>query len=73
MRQAGHVTYMGESNACRISVRKPEGRRSLIRPERRWKHNKNESYRNRMGSMDWTNLAQDGEQRRALVNTAMNK
>jgi hypothetical protein len=37
MRWAGHVARMGEKrNAYRILVRKPEGRRPLGRPKRRW-------------------------------------
>jgi hypothetical protein len=40
MRWAGHVTRIGEKrNACRILVVKPEGRRSLGRPKRRWVDN----------------------------------
>jgi hypothetical protein len=37
MRGAGHVTRMGEkSNAYRILVGNPEGKRPLGRPRRRW-------------------------------------
>jgi hypothetical protein len=37
MRWAGHVARMGERrNAYRLLVRKPEGRRPLGRPRRRW-------------------------------------
>jgi hypothetical protein len=37
MRWVGHVTRMGERrNAYRLLVRKPEGRRPLGRPRRRW-------------------------------------
>jgi hypothetical protein len=37
---AGHVARMGEKrNACRILVRKPEGKRPLGRPRRRWVDN----------------------------------
>jgi hypothetical protein len=40
MRWAGHVTRMGERrNAYRILVGKPEGRRPLGRPRRRWVDN----------------------------------
>jgi hypothetical protein len=40
MRWAGHVTRMGEKrNACRLLVGKPEGRRPLGRPRRRWVDN----------------------------------
>jgi hypothetical protein len=37
---AGHVARMGEkSNACTLLVGKPEGRRPLGRPRRRWVDN----------------------------------
>jgi hypothetical protein len=40
MRWAGHVARMGEKrNAYRILVGKPEGKRPLGRPRRRWMHN----------------------------------
>jgi len=37
MRWAGHVARMGEERVvCRVLVGKPEGRRPLGRPRRRW-------------------------------------
>jgi hypothetical protein len=37
MAWAGHVARMGEKrNVCRLLVGKPEGRRPLGRPRRRW-------------------------------------
>jgi hypothetical protein len=40
MRWAGHVARMGEKrNAYRLSVGKPEGKRPLGRPRRRWVDN----------------------------------
>jgi hypothetical protein len=40
MRWAGHVARMGEKRgACRILVGRPEGRRPLGRPRRRWEDN----------------------------------
>jgi hypothetical protein len=36
MRWTGHVARMGETNAYRILVGKPEGKRSLGIPRRRW-------------------------------------
>jgi hypothetical protein len=40
MRWTGHVARMGEKrNACRLLVGKPEGKRPLERPRRRWVDN----------------------------------
>jgi hypothetical protein len=40
MKLAGHVALMGEKkNVCRLLVGKPEGRRPLGRPRRRWLDN----------------------------------
>jgi hypothetical protein len=40
IRWAGHVTRMREKrNACRLLVGKPEGKRPLGRPRRRWEDN----------------------------------
>jgi hypothetical protein len=40
MRWTGHVARMGEMrNAYNILVGKPEGKRRLGRPRRRWKNN----------------------------------
>jgi hypothetical protein len=40
VRWVGHVARMGKTrNACRILVGKPEGKRPLVRPRRRWKDN----------------------------------
>jgi hypothetical protein len=54
-------------------VGKTEGKRPLVRPRRRWEDNIRMDLRE-MGwvGMDWIDLAQDRDQWRALVNTAMN-
>jgi hypothetical protein len=40
MRSVGHVARMGEERGvCRVVVGKPEGRRPLGRPRRRWEYN----------------------------------
>jgi hypothetical protein len=74
MRWAGHVARMGENrNAYRILVGKPEGKRPLRRPRRRWVDNIEMDLRE-IGweGLDWIDLAQDRGQWRALVNTVMN-
>jgi hypothetical protein len=54
-------------------VGKPEGKRSLGRPRRKWANNIKMDLRD-MGwdGMDWIHLAQERDQWRALVNTMMN-
>jgi hypothetical protein len=60
-------------NACRILVGKPEGKRPLGRPRRSWVDSIKMDLREKgFGGMDWTDLAQDRDQWRALVNTVMN-
>jgi hypothetical protein len=56
---AGHVARMGETrNAYRILVRKPEGKRPLGKPRRRWVDNiKMDLKRDRMG---WYRLDRTG-------------
>jgi hypothetical protein len=74
MRWAGHVARMGETrNACRILVGKPEGRRPLGRPRRRWVDDFKIDLREiGWDGVDWIDLAQDMDQWRALVNMLMN-
>jgi hypothetical protein len=57
-------------NAYRILVGKPEGKRPLGRPRRRWVDSIKMDLR--YDGMDWIDLAQDRDQWRALVNTVMN-
>jgi len=61
MRWAGHVVRMGEERGmCRVLVGKPEGRRPLGRPRRRWVINiRMDLQEVGCGHMDWTGLAQD--------------
>jgi hypothetical protein len=74
MRWAGHVARMGNKrNAYRILVGKPEGKRPLRRPRRRWV----DSIKMDLREIGWDgtdliDLAQDRDQWRALVNTVMN-
>jgi hypothetical protein len=65
---------MGEMrNVYRILVGKPEGKRPLGRPRRRWEDNIRMDLRE-IGcvGMDWIDLVQDRDQWRALVNMVMN-
>jgi hypothetical protein len=69
-----HVARIGgKRNAYRILVRKPERKRQLGRPRRRWMDNVKMDLREiGWGDMDWIDLAQDRDQWRALANTVMN-
>jgi transposase len=70
--------YMGRAcstngakrNAYRIFVGKPEGKRPLGKPRRRWADN----IKIELGwdGTDWIDLPQDRGQWRALLNTVMN-
>jgi ribosome biogenesis protein Nip4 len=58
---------------CRVSVGKPEERRPLRRPRRRWEDNiKMHLQEAGSGDMDWLDLAQDRDRWRAVVNAAIN-
>jgi hypothetical protein len=74
MRWAGHVARMGEKrNAYRILVGKPEGKRPLGRPRRRWVDNIKMDLREiEWDGLDWIDLSQDRDQWRAPVNTVLN-
>jgi hypothetical protein len=54
-------------------VEKPEGKRPLGRPRRRWVDNiKIDLRETGWDGMDWIDLAQDKDRWRTLVNTVMN-
>jgi hypothetical protein len=60
-------------HACRILVGKPDGKRPLGRPRRRWVDNiKIDLKEIEWDIMDWIDLAQDRDQWRDLVNMVMN-
>ncbi|KAJ4442625.1 hypothetical protein ANN_04214 [Periplaneta americana] len=74
LRWAGHVARMGESrNVYRVLVGRPEGKRRLGRPRRRWEDNIKMDLREvGYDDRDWINLAQDRDRWRAYVRAAMN-
>jgi hypothetical protein len=71
---AGHVARMGEGRgAYRVLVGRPEGKRPLGRPRRRWEDNiKMDLGEIGIDGANWIRLAQDRIQWRAFVNTVMN-
>jgi len=74
MRWAGHVARMGEGRGVyRVLVGKPEERRLLGRPRRRWEENTRMDLRG-VGCecVDWMELAQDRDRWSALVSAVMN-
>jgi hypothetical protein len=71
MRWAGHMARMGEGRGIyRVLVRKPEGKRSLGRPRRKWEDNRLREIG--IDGAKWTQLDRDRVQWRAFVNTVMN-
>ena len=69
IRWAGHVARMGEERGVyRVFVVKPEGRRPLGRPRRRWVDN----IRKYLQEVDWIGLAQDRDRWQTLVSAVMN-
>ena len=73
-RKSGHVARMGEERGVyRVLVGKPEGRRPLRRPRRRWVDNiRMDLLEVGCGYMDWIGLAQDRDRWRMLVSAVMN-
>jgi len=74
MRWAGHVARMGEERGVhKVLVWKPEGRRPLGRPKRRWVDNiRMDLQEVGCGYMDWIGLVQDRDRWRTLVSVVMN-
>jgi hypothetical protein len=76
MRWAGHVARMGEGrNVYRVLVGKPEGKRPLQRPRRRWE----DGIKMDLGEIgwggvgvEWIQLAQGRDRWRAVVSAVMN-
>jgi len=74
MRWVGHVARMGEERrAYRVLLGKPEGKRRLGRPRRRWVDNIRLDLQE-VGCeyMDWIGLAHDRDRWRTLVSAVMN-
>ena len=71
---AGHVARMEQSrNAYRVLVGKPEGKRHLGKPRRRWEDNIKMDLREvGFDPGDWIALTEDRDQWRAYVRTVMN-
>ena len=62
-----------EREVYRVLVRKPQGRRPLGRPRRRWVDNiRMDLQEVGCGYMDWIGLAQDRDGWRTLVSAVMN-
>ena len=71
---SGHVAHMGEERGLhRVLMGKPEGKRPLGRPRRRWVDNiRMDLQELGCGYMDWIELAQDRDRWRTLVSAVMN-
>jgi hypothetical protein len=74
MRWAGYVARMGVwRGAYRDFVGRPEGRRPLGRPRRKWEDNIKMYLQEVVWKdMDWIDMAQDRDRWRALVSAVMN-
>jgi len=73
MSWAGHVARMGEERGVyKVLVGKPEGKRSMGRPRRRWVDIRMDLQEVGCGYMNWIGLAQDRDRWRTLVSAVMN-
>jgi hypothetical protein len=74
MRWAEHVARIGEGRGVyRVLVGRPEGKRLLERPRRRWEDNIKMDLRELgIDGANWIRLAQNRFQLWACVNTVMN-
>ena len=71
---AWHVSRMAEERGVyRVLVGKPEGKRPLGRPRRRWVDNiRTDLQEEGCGYMEWIGLAQDRDRWRTLVSALIN-
>jgi hypothetical protein len=74
IRWAGHVARMGEEwRVYRVLLGKPEGKRPMGRPRRRWLDNiRMDLQEVGCGYMDWIGLVQGRDRWRTLVSAVMN-
>jgi hypothetical protein len=73
MKWAGNVARMGEQRGTyRILGGRPQGRRPLGRPRRRWEDNITMDLQEVGWGMGWIELPQDRDRWRAVVNAVMN-
>jgi len=74
MRWAGHAAHVGEERGVyKVLVGKPEERRPLGRPRRRWVDNIGMDLQEvGCGYMDWIGLAHDRDGWQMLVSAIMN-
>jgi hypothetical protein len=74
MRWAGHVARRAEEKGVhRVLVEKPEGKKPLGRPTRRWEDNIRMDLQEVGGAgKDWMKLTQDRDRWRAIVSTLKN-
>jgi hypothetical protein len=64
---------MGESRGVyRVLLGKPESKRPLVRPRRRWENIKLDLQEGGCEGLDWIELAQDKDRWREFVNVVMN-
>jgi hypothetical protein len=74
VRWAGHVVRIGEERKMyKVLVGKPEGKRPLGRPRRRWENGIRIDLREiGLGGVDWIRLSQERDLWRAVVRAVMN-
>jgi hypothetical protein len=66
-------THGRREKVYRVLVRKPEGKRPLVRPRRRWEDSVKMDLRGiGWGGVEWIHLAQDRYRWWAVVNAVMN-
>jgi hypothetical protein len=74
IRWVGHVELMAEGrNVYRVLMGKPEGKRPLESPRRRWEDGLKMDMREiGWGGVEWIHLAQDRDLWRSVVNVVLN-